>query len=29
MEKAMPVISKHPEIAQKMQDAMSRMAPKP
>ena len=29
MEKAMPVISKHPEIAQKMQDAMSQMAPKP
>lgn len=29
MEKAMPVISKNPEIAQKMQDAMSKMAPKP
>lgn len=29
MEKAMPVISQHPEIAQKMQDAMSKMAPKP
>ena len=29
MDKAMPIIAKHPEIAQKMQDAMSRMAPKP
>lgn len=29
MEKAMPVISENPEIAQKMQDAMSKMAPKP
>jgi hypothetical protein len=29
MEKAMPVIAKNPEIAQKMQDAMSKMAPKP
>lgn len=28
MEKAMRVISKNPEIAQKMQDAMSKMAPK-
>jgi hypothetical protein len=29
MDKAMPIISMHPEIAQKMQDAMSQMAPKP
>jgi hypothetical protein len=27
MERAMPIIAKHPEIAQKMQDAMSKMAP--
>lgn len=29
MDKAMPIIAKHPEIAQKMQDAMSKMSPKP
>lgn len=27
MEKAMPVLAKHPEVAQRMQDAMSKMQP--
>jgi hypothetical protein len=29
MEKAMPIIAQHPDIAQKMQEAMAKMAPAP